>query len=114
MWDVLPVDGEVECVAIDNIIILGILDNRVDLNDNPVDLRRLTSNDDGIVVFAIGLLVLGSNLDIDELIFTNESIENSSILTDDEPVPFLFDLEGFSLDVGRFLGETFEFGRSGR
>ena len=38
MWDVLPVDGELECIAIDNIVILGILDNRVDLNDNPVDL----------------------------------------------------------------------------
>ena len=38
MWDVLPVDGKLECVAIDNIVILGILDNRVDLNDNPVDL----------------------------------------------------------------------------
>jgi hypothetical protein len=112
VWNVLPVDAEFESIAVNDIVVLGVLDDRVDLSDDTVDFAGGTPNNDNVLIIPTSPgFVLGADLDVDELIFTNEGIEDGSSLPNDEFMPFLVNVQSLSLDVGSLLGETFESGR---
>ena len=118
MRHVFLVDGKLDGVAIDDVIVLGILDNLLDLLGDALDLARWTADGDDVLVLAVLCLAVGGglapNLDRNELVLANESVEDGTALTDDITVPLLVHVERLGLDVRGILGEIGESGRGCR
>jgi len=80
------VDGELLSESVDQVVVLGILDDLQDGRDQSIDFGARTTNDHDVLR---GRRVLAADSDGSELVFTQKSSKDATSRSDNVPVPFL-------------------------